>query len=235
MIVSISQPGYFPWLGFFDRILKSDVVIILDHVQLEKNSFVPRNKIRKSDGWLWLTVPVIKRGRFGNLPINQVEINRDTKWAEKHAKTIKNCYSRAPFFAEHIKEIESILENDWFYMSALLERSIQFLMKKFEIERRMVRSSELRPAGRKADLVVELCQKVGATQYISGPLGRSYLTQDAFLENGIDLLFHDYEHPVYTQTYEGFEPYMSGLDLLLNHGPASVDILKTSNQTLSRT
>ena len=46
MIVSINQPAYLPWLGYFHRIAISDIHIVLDHVQFEKNSFVNRNKIR---------------------------------------------------------------------------------------------------------------------------------------------------------------------------------------------
>jgi len=58
MIVSINQPAYIPWLGYFDRISKSDLHIILNHVQFEKNSMTNRNKIRTSQGWAWLTVPL---------------------------------------------------------------------------------------------------------------------------------------------------------------------------------
>jgi hypothetical protein len=42
MIVSINQPAYLPWLGYFDRIAASDVHVVLDHVQFEKNSYINR-------------------------------------------------------------------------------------------------------------------------------------------------------------------------------------------------
>ena len=74
MIVSINQPAYLPWLGYFERIANSDLHIVLDHVQFEKNSFTNRNKIRTKEGWMWLSVPVKTKGKFGELNINELEI-----------------------------------------------------------------------------------------------------------------------------------------------------------------
>ena len=74
MIVSINQPAYLPWLGYFHRIAISDLHIILDHVQFEKNSYTNRNKIRTPEGWNWLTVPVVTKNLFGSLPINGLKI-----------------------------------------------------------------------------------------------------------------------------------------------------------------
>ncbi|MGL6327783.1 WbqC family protein [Aeromonas rivipollensis] len=62
MIVSIHQPAYLPWLGYVDRIKKSDLFIFLDSVQLEKNSFTNRNLIKGANGSHWLTIPINKKG-----------------------------------------------------------------------------------------------------------------------------------------------------------------------------
>ena len=50
MKISINQPAYIPWLGYFDRIDYADIHIVLDHVQFEKNSFTNRNKITSNNG-----------------------------------------------------------------------------------------------------------------------------------------------------------------------------------------
>src|ERR1051326_8427944 len=101
MIVSINQPAYLPWLGYFDRIAASDIHVVLDHVQFEKNSFVNRNKVRTAQGATWLTVPVETSGKFGQLPIDQLQIASDQPWARKHWKTIEQCYAHAPYFDAH--------------------------------------------------------------------------------------------------------------------------------------
>jgi len=98
MIVSINQLTYLPWLGYYDRIAASDLHIILDHVQFEKNSMTNRNKVRTSEGWTWLTVPVLSKGKFGDLEITKLGISENTKWQKKHWNTIKGSYSKAPFF-----------------------------------------------------------------------------------------------------------------------------------------
>ena len=66
MIVSINQPAYIPWLGFFEKIARADVFVYLDTVQFEKNSFTNRNKIKTAQGWQWLTIPVKTKGHIRN-------------------------------------------------------------------------------------------------------------------------------------------------------------------------
>ena len=92
-------------------------------------------------------------------------------------------------------------------------------------------SSQMKASGRKDELVLNLCQEVGATTYLSGPLGRHYLCEEKFREAGIEVIYHDYREPSYPQAYSGFEPHMAAIDLLFNCGPNSLEIL-SKNQTL---
>lgn len=101
MIVSINQPAYLPWLGYFHRIAVSDAHIVLDRVQFEKNSFTNRNKVRTSEGWCWLTVPVKTASKFGDLCIDEIEVANERQWAAKHWQTLRLNYSKAPFFGQH--------------------------------------------------------------------------------------------------------------------------------------
>jgi len=98
MIVTIMQPAYLPWLGYFDRIARSDLYVVLDHVQFEKNSFTNRNKLRTSAGWTWLSVPVKTGRRFGRLAIDKLETSPGSNWRRKHWDTIRFNYAKAPFF-----------------------------------------------------------------------------------------------------------------------------------------
>ena len=78
-------------------------------------------------------------------------------------------------------------------------------------------SSDLATASSKSALVLDLCKEIGATTYLSGPLGRDYLECDAFAEAGISLVFHSYTPEPYKQAWPGFEPCMAAIDVLANH------------------
>jgi hypothetical protein len=225
MIASINQPAYLPWLGYFHRIALSDAHIVLDHAQFEKNSFTNRNKIRTSEGWCWLTVPVKTAAKFGHLPIHEIEIANDTKWALKHWHSLKGNYSKAPFFRQHADFFEGTYTRQWERLADLTGEVTAYLLDAFGIKTKRYSSSQMKASGKKDELVLNLCSELGATTYLSGPLGRNYLREDVFTSHGIAVRYDDYQHPTYSQVYAGFEPYMAALDLLFNAGPASLDII----------
>jgi hypothetical protein len=225
MIVSINQPAYLPWLGYFHRIAVSDVHIVLDHVQFEKNSFVNRNRLRTSQGWCWMTVPVRTAGRFGRLAIADLVIDNARDWRRKHWDTIRQYYSRSRYFAEHGSFLFALYERSWLKLADLCEHVTSYLLDAFAIKTRVLRSSNFQVQGKGSDLVLNLCRAVGARTYLSGPLGRRYLVEGDFRQANIRVTYHEYRHPVYEQVFQPFEPYMAALDLLLNQGPISREIL----------
>lgn len=231
MIVSINQPAYLPWLGAFDRIAASDLHIVLDHVQFEKNSFVNRNKIRTAKGWTWLTVPVETSGQFGHLAIDALRIAADPRWARKHWLSIEQNYAAAPHFAAHRAAFAELYARPWERLIDLIEAINSYLMQAFVISTRLVRSSTLGATASKSELVLELCRHAGATTYLSGPLGRDYLDLQSFAAAGIDVVFHDYRHPVYAQAHPGFEPGMAAIDLLFMQGPEAGRTLRRTELT----
>ena len=66
--------------------------------------------------------------------------------------------------------------------------------------------------------------------YLSGKDGAKYLDLTKFEEKKIDIIFQEYKHPIYSQLYGEFEPFLSVLDLLFNCGPESLSILRGENQ-----
>lgn len=233
MIVSINQPAYLPWLGYFHRIAVSDVHAVLDHVQYEKNSFVNRNKVRTKNGWTWLTVPVRTAGRFGNLSIDEIEIDDASGWRRKHALTLCQSYARAPFFADHADFFTRVYEQPWRRLAELCSVTTDYLLDALGIRTRIVSSSTLAARGAKDELVLAICRELGATTYLSGPLGRGYLRQGLFEKAGIELVYQDYRHPEYPQLHAiPFEPSMSVVDLLFNSGRMSLDVIVSGQQAL---
>jgi hypothetical protein len=225
MLVSINQPAYLPWMGYFHRIAVSDVHVVLDHVQFEKNSFTNRNRIRTPEGSCWLTVPVKTKGRFGDLAIADLEIDDARQWRKKHWRALAANYGKAPWFADHAAYFEAVYARPWRRLAELVRDMLGYQLEAFGIDTPLVFSSEMDLAGRKAGLVLEICQAVGADAYLSGPLGRDYLDESVFLGAGVSVGYDDFVTPRYRQVCDGFEPDLAAVDLLFNEGPRSREIL----------
>ena len=87
-MITIHQPDFIPYLGFFNKARLCDVLVIGDHVQYSDKGYTNRVKIKSSNGANWLTVS--NTHRFGQA-INEIKIakERDEFWYEKHLKTLQ--------------------------------------------------------------------------------------------------------------------------------------------------
>ena len=231
MKIAISQPTYLPWIGYFDLIDQVDVFVLLDDVQFERRSWQQRNRIKTPTGLQWLTVPVISRGRREQL-INEVEIET-TAFSRDHCRAIEHNYRRAQFFEKYFDQLSSQLDcPEGTLLADLNVRLIEWFMKVLGIQTRLLLSSSLRQSGKRTELLANLCESQGADLYVS-PLGSSvYLLKekDALLARGTDLVFQHYEHPEYKQLFPPFRPYASALDLVLNQGDPSLEILRSGRR-----
>lgn len=225
MIVSIQQPEHLPWLGFFDKVRQADIVVLLDNVQFKKRYFENRNKIRTRDGWKWVTVPVITKGKYTQL-INQVEIDNTAHWRKKCWLSICFNYGKAPFFPKYGEFLEQIYDKQRTYLVDLNEEIIRHIIQELGIKVSLIRASALDVTGRGTDLLLQICQKLKADIYLSGISGKDYLEESKFTEQGIKVIYQEFYHPIYKQVYEPFMPCMSIIDLLFNQGDKSLDILK---------
>jgi len=225
MKISINQPAYLPWLGYYERIAVSDVHVVLDHVQFEKNSFINRNRITTKNGPAWLTIPVLTSGRFQALPINQVIIDNQPDWKRKHWESIRQAYRKSPHFSLHEAFLTEFYATEWNLLLKYCMHLNEYLLDVLSIKTPLILSSELGINSKKTDLVLDICKKLGATTYYSGALGKNYLDEEAFQAEGIEVVYQDYHHPVYRQMHIPFVSHLSTLDLICNHGPESLGII----------
>lgn len=226
MIVVIMQPTYLPWIGYFDLMDTADVFVIFDTVQFEKQAWQQRNRIKSAENQSrWLTVPVIQD--LGQ-KINDVKINNSRPWLRKHWGTIEQYYRRAPYWKMYRDGLSAIYSRPW---DSLLELNLalsKFIKDQFGIKTELVRASALPVAGEKVRLLVNICHYLKADVYLSPARAADYIEEDnIFGPEAISLIYHQYEHPVYTQMFRGFIAYMSSIDLLFNEGPKSLDIIRS--------
>jgi len=225
LIVAIHQPEHTPWLGFFDKMRQADMAVLLDNVQFRKNYFQNRNRIRTQQGWTWLTVPVLAKGKSGQL-IQDTQINNTVNWQSKVWKSIFYAYNKAPFFDQYSSFLKQVYDKLWTHLADLNEEIIRYIAQELGIQAKVIKASTLGTTGRSTDLLLEICQKVNADVYLSGISGKGYLEETKFTEQGIKVIYQEFYHPIYKQMYEPFIPCMSIIDLLFNHGDKSLDILK---------
>ena len=226
MVVAIHQPEFLPWLGFFDKMKKADKYIVFDNVQFKKRYFENRNKIKQNDGPVWITVPVKSKGRYVQ-KINEVKIDNGSLWQKKIWNKIKHCYSKSPHLNEFENEIKDIIFSG--KHEFLLDLNLAFIMwfrRVLGVNTPVEFSSDLGVEEYKAsDLILEICRVSGATQYLCGPSGKNYLNLDDFCQAGIEVVWQEFKHPRYFQQGRDFIPSLSALDIVLNCGTMSSDIL----------
>lgn len=228
MVVSCHQPNYLPWIGYFAKMRESDVFVLLDSVQFPRGvckgtSWVNRNRIKTSDGELWLSVPVKKKGR-GLQIIKDVEIENIHKWRENHLLSLFHFYKKAPYFNEYIKGFERIYKKRWDKLVDLNLVLITQISKWLGIKAKVVCSSSLGLNSNKSRMLIDICKKLGADTYISGIGGNKYLDLSAFSDAGITVKHYHFDSHPYPQFWGDFIPNLSIVDLLFNCGKRGFEI-----------
>lgn len=228
MKVTIHQPNYLPYLGFFNKINKSDIFVSLDTVQFVKSgplAWMNRNKIRTAEGWAWLTVPVLTRGKFP-VSMQKALIDNGIDWKKKHFSSLYYSYKRAKYFDKYIGFFEELYKKEWQSLNLLNEEIIKYLLAELAISVKIVRASDLNTKAKGTELLVAICKQVGANQYIYGKHGADYMEFNRFKENGIKLIADNFISPCYNQLYKPFIENLSIVDLLFNEGENSLKILQ---------
>lgn len=233
MIVSIHQPNYIPWAGYFHKITRSDIFVVLDDVQFTKGSVANRNVIKGTDGKeLMLTVPVmLSQGAFQNY--NDIAIDYKMKWNAKHIKSIRNNYAKAPYFKEFMPELEEVLNKEYKTLSELNMTFILWVLRILDIKTKVVYSSDVKDdLGVKNDRVINLCRHFGATIYLSGNGARKYNDEEQYKANNIKLLYTQFQMEPYQQLFGAYVPNLSIIDMIFNLPPTEVVERITHSQVI---
>jgi len=219
MIISIHQPGYFPWLGYLDKVNKSDIFIILDNVQFNDSAFQNRNLfLDNKANPHYLTIAVNKKN-YLKKTIRDIKI-ADNKWQKKHYKFLFFNYKKHPYFDEIMDYISSIYFNKYIYLIDVLLDSMEILFKLFDIDTNIkIASNNINNNLKKEELVIEIVKKFSGNIYLSGQGAKVYQSEDNFQKKDIELVYQKFKHPIYKQLYsKKFIEGLSSLDLLFNEG-----------------
>jgi WbqC-like protein family len=225
--VAIHQPHYLPYLGYFDKLDAADLFVVLDTVQYAKHDWQNRNRIRTKNGWQWLTVPVIDR--FPER-IDRVEINGRTDWSRKHGQALRLHYGGCPSWDGAGQALTELLLRPWERLCDLCVATLDLLCQRLGIRTPRLLASSLQAREEPTDRLIDLVRAVGGTVYLAGSQGPAYMDLARFAQAGISVEVQAYRHPDYPQRYAPFLPDLSVVDLLLNCGPESLEILRTGRR-----
>ena len=193
-IISIHQPNFLPWPGYFSKIIKSDIFVFLDDVKCSKNSFFNRNRFSSNDSWFWLGIPVSKTSY--NLKINEVTV--DNKFIDKHLKYFKLSHKKKTQEKEIIDALICFYERK--YQEKVINLSqfnielIILILSFLDCNTKIVKSSdlEINSGYKKQDLLIEIIKSLEGKEYISGFGAKAYQEESRFLENDISICYNKF-------------------------------------------
>jgi len=223
-IISIHQPNYLPWLGFFHKVKNSNVFVILDAVQFDKESYTHRTRIKTPQDWMWLTIPV--GGASHNEKINEIQLPQEESWKKKHIMSLEMNYKKAPFYETYLELIEMYSTQKMNLVDFNIDL-IRYLLDCLDIHPDIYRQSELNidPELKKTDLLVSIVKALGGTVYLSGTGAKNYMELNKFAKAGIEVRYQNFKHPVYPQRFKEFIPNLSVVDLLFNVGESGKNLI----------
>ncbi|MBV6478494.1 MAG: hypothetical protein HGGPFJEG_01249 [Ignavibacteria bacterium] len=220
------QPFYLFLRKHFHLIQKSDIYVFMDDTQFVKNGHHNRNRIKGKSGYIWLTVPVLQKGRYGQ-KINEVMIDNHTDWKKKHWLSIQHCYSKAPYFKEYSDFFEDCFKKDWEKLSDLniylIENISLFLgikNTKFKILSSMNITTE-DPTQR----LIDICEKLNADNFFIGTRAKDYMDDNKWLNTNVRLNYFEPVYNEYPQLFGDFLENCSIIDLLFNAGKDSFEFI----------
>jgi hypothetical protein len=216
--VVIHQPDFLPYLGFFHRLLKADCYVVLDTVQFLRGSrsWHHRDRIKTPEGITWLTIPVQKAAQ--KTAISKMRISYEQPWQERHLRQLAHGYRKAPYYGQIMPVLERLYQQRPEYLAVFTLASIQLLAGLFDIDCPQIMASDLEVCGSGNELLANILSVVGATHYLSGIGAKTYFSPESYQQAGVEVVWQQFEHPVYPQLHGDFEAFLSSIDLLFNCG-----------------
>lgn len=225
MIVTIHQPDMLPWLGFFNKINKADIWVILEHTKNNPRDAAfwgRRVKVMVNGEGKWLSLP-LKRPEIPGLigvPINEMEFNNgEHKLFMDAIRTIEISYKKSPFFKQIFPIVEEFLLSQELNMS---KRNLTFIfqiMELLQIKTQVCYSSNMNCQENSTKLLVEILKKKQGNTYLCGGGASGYQQDELFNQAGIEVIYNNFNHPIYPQfNVKSFIPGLSIIDALMNVG-----------------
>lgn len=212
MMLAAHQPNFFPWLGFFNKIYRADVFVLLDDVQMVKTgstwfnraSFLINNESR------FISIPIARPS--GTVLINQARIS-DQKWKKRFLSSIESSYGRHPFYKTYNADIFKLVENSSDSLCSFNLSAIAYFVKLLDFDqKKLVLASDFNLNSASTQRLIDLTKLVGCDTYLEGGGATEYQEDSLFHSQGVFLIKQNFVHPSYPQ--KGSSQFVMGLSVL---------------------
>ena len=228
MRLAIMQPYFFPYLGYYSLIKKSDKFILFDTVQFIRRGWIERNRILKpTEGWQYVSVPLVKRPI--STIIREMEIKNNEDWKLKLNLQLEHYKKRAPFYRETLRVIEDSLDIDTNSVVKLNENILKKTCEYFGITSNISVFSEMNliigEVNHPGEWALNITKSLGGKEYINPMGGVDIFKREQFSEAGISLKFLGNNLSQYNQRRCVFQEGLSIIDVMMFNEPAVISNL----------
>ena len=226
MRLGVMQPYFFPYLGYFDLINRTDTWVVFDTVQYISRGWMNRNRILHQNraDWQYINMPVKKHAQTA--PITSIEIADDPKWKDRILGQLIHYRKHAPYYQEVTALLEGCFSTSTTSLSQLnvetLERVCAYLDIPFNYQYSSELALDLDSVEGAEAKVLAIAETLGATEYINPSGGRDLYNPDNFSRAGIQLHFQAFESFAYSCGGYTFIPNLSIVDVMMWNPPDAI-------------
>jgi hypothetical protein len=235
--LGIMQPYFFPYLGYYDLINRTDRWIVFDVVAYAPKTWMNRNRIlHPTEGWQYISVPV---HHTAGQTVAEIELV-DAAAARRHVLGQIEHYrqGRAPFFRQTRELVDGAFgATQTNKLRDLNVASLKIVCDYLGITMEYSILSEMRlqlpHIEHPGQWALEISAALGADEYVNPPSGRPIFRQEEFDERGIRLTFTELVDYRYDCKGYQFVEHLSIVDVLMWNEPAAVKAYLDARRTQS--
>ena len=217
-VLASHQPDFFPYMGYFYKMFQSDIFVFSDNVQFSKTGRHNYNDILTGNGPHRFTLPV----HYHVQNLNEIELAADEVAVDRMLKTLWMEYKNADCFHEVFPVLEELFQTvpQSGSLAEFNHRCIMRIAGEMGLTegRAFEMSSNLPLENRRDARIIEMCRLLGADVYVSGSGAKDYHIEQDYVDNGIKLVYSDYQPISYKQVGNREAENMSVIDYVLNCG-----------------
>ena len=228
MIVSIHQPNFLPWMGFFDKLNKSDhFVFLTTSMRSKSDKYLTRTTILNDSASRYLSIPL----GTTQVPINQLLMPVNDHWKTKALNIIYDSYHSCNYYEDVISNIEELLMNESKYFSDYSINIINYLIRKLNIDTLVHVDTDFnKDFGSSNERNIAICKEMNAEIYFSGAGASTYNDLSLYKNNNITLVYQNYLQPKYSQKSSKIISGLSILDVIFNCGYEETERMIKNNE-----